>query len=80
MGETEQNFKERDKEHLGYARNFKLNQPSGLHFNLPGHNIHNMKFTIIEKVKSNDPLYRRKGEKYHIDKLNTYHEGMNKKP
>ena len=80
VGETERNFKERVKEHLGYARNFKLNQPSGLHFNLPGHNLHNMKFTIIEKVRSNDPLYRREREKYHIDKLNTYHAGMNKKP
>ena len=80
VGETERNFKERVKEHLGYARNFKLNQPAGLHFNLPGHNIHNMKFTIIEKVQSNDPLYRRERERYHIEKFNTYHSGMNKKP
>ena len=80
IGETERNFKERVKEHLGYVRTKKLNQPSGLHFNLPGHNMHNMKFTIMEKVKSNDPIYRREREKYFIDKFNTFKNGMNRKP
>ena len=80
VGETERKFKERVKEHLGYARNFKLNQPSGYHFNLPGHSVHNMKFSILEKVQSNDPLYRKEREKYFIEKFNTYHSGLNKKP
>ena len=80
VGETERKFKERIKEHLGYARTNKQNQPSGLHFNLPGHSIHNMKFTIIEQVTSNDPIYRKEREKFHIDKFNTFHSGMNKKP
>ena len=65
---------------IGYARTCKLNQPSGFHFNLPGHSIHNMKFTIIEKVKSNDPIYRRERERFHIEKFDTFHFGLNKKP
>ena len=80
VGETERNFRERVKEHIGYARTCKLNQPSGFHFNLPGHSIHNMKFTIIEKVKSNDPIYRRERERFHIEKFDTFHFGLNKKP
>ena len=35
VGETGREFKMRLKEHLGYVRNSKLNEPTGLHFNLP---------------------------------------------
>ena len=80
VGETERNFRERVKEHLGYARTKKLNQPSGYHFNLPGHSISNMKFTILEQVRSNDPIYRREIERYLIEKFDTFHFGLNKKP
>ena len=80
IGETERNFKERVKEHIGYTRTKKLNQPSGYHFNLPGHSIHNMKFTIVEKVKSSDPIYRKEREKDFINKFDTFHSGMNRKP
>ena len=78
IGETERYFKERVKEHIGYTRTNKLNQSSGYHFNLLGHSIHNMKFTIVEKVKSSDSIYRR--EKYFIDTFDTFRNGMNKKP
>ena len=79
VGETERNFRERVKEHIGYARNGKLNQPSGHHFNLPGHKLHHMKFTILEKVNSNDPLYRKEREKYMIEQFDTFRSGLNKK-
>ena len=34
---------------LGYVRNSKLNEPTGLHFNLPGHKISMLKASILEK-------------------------------
>ena len=42
--------------------------------------IDNVEFTILEKVKSTDPIYRRERERYLIDKFDTFHSGMNKKP
>ena len=50
---------------------------TGEHFNLPGHSHTDMKFTIIEQVKSLDPVYAWEREKLHI-KINTYHKGINK--
>ncbi len=79
IGETERNFRERIFEHIGYVRTKKLNQTSGYHFNLPGHSISDMKFSIVEKVKMNDQLYRKEREKYHINKFNTLYNGMNRR-
>ena len=80
IGETEREFHERMKEHIGYARNMKLEKVTGNHFNLPGHGTHHMKFTIIEKVKYNDTQYRKEREKFHINKFNTHRDGLNEKP
>ena len=55
-----------------------MNQTTGDHFNKPGHSISNMKITLLEKVKSTDPIYRKERAKYHIRKLNTFYNGMNK--
>ena len=38
---------------------------------MPGHNIHNMKFTILEEMKSRDPLYGREREKLLIRKFDS---------
>ena len=35
-------------EHRGYINNNK-NKATGDHFNLPGHNVYDMKFTVLEK-------------------------------
>ena len=45
-------------------------------FNLPGHDITHMKFSILEQVKSQDPLYAREREKVLIRKFNTFHAGI----
>ena len=66
-------------DHIGYVRNGKNNQATGAHFNLPGHSINDMKMSIIEKVKKDDPIYRKEREKYHINKFRTHINGMNKK-
>ena len=79
IGETDRKLKERITEHKGYINNKILSQPTGQHFNLPGHSISNMKIAIIEKVKKPDTFYRKEREKYHIRKFNTFYEGMNKK-
>ena len=74
IGYTHQEFRERMCQHLGYVRNKLLNKATGQHFNLPGHSKNDMKFTILEKVKSNDPLLRKRKRKLHIRKNYTFHE------
>ena len=61
VGETERQIKERIKEHIGYARNNMIHKSTGKHFNLPGHSWQNMKFTVIDKLKSSDVVYSRLG-------------------
>ena len=80
IGFTTKEFRERMCQHLGYVRNKTLSKATGEHFNLPGHNKNNMKFTILEKVRSADPLYGREREKYHIRKFNTFYAGINREP
>ena len=74
IGESERNLKERMSEHIGYVKNNIITQATGEHFNLPGHDQTKMKFTIIEKVKKSDVLYRKEREHYHIKKFNTYYK------
>ena len=80
IGFTTQQFRDRMCQHLGYIRNKNLNKAIGEHFNLPGHSKNDVKFTIIEKVRSQDPLYGREREKLHIRKFNTFYAGINKEP
>ena len=78
IGESVRQLKDRIGQHKGYIKNKVLSQPTGEHFNLPGHSLANMNVTILEKVKTSDTLYRKEREKYHIRKFNTFHEGINK--
>ena len=80
IGITQQEFRDRVYQHIGYVRNKQTSRATGQHFNLPGHNIHNMKFTILEQVKSRDPLYGREREKLLIRKFNSFYNGINKEP
>ena len=72
IGITNREFRERIYEHIGYVRNWRLDKTTGAHFNSPGQSTSNMKFTILEKVKSTDPLYGREREKLLIRKFNTF--------
>ena len=58
----------------------KLNKATGEHFNLLGHSINNMKFTMFKQVKSFVPLYGREREKLLIRTFNTFYNGINKEP
>ena len=79
VGETEKTLAIRFTQHRGYVRNEKLDTATGTHFNLPGHSLSNMKVTILEKIKSNEPMMRKTRESYYIKKFNSKHKGMNKK-
>ena len=57
-------------------KNHKITMATGEHFNLPGHSFQNMKFTIIERVKKQDMMYRQEREKYHISKFDTFYGGI----
>ena len=46
----------RNNEHRGYVRNEKLDKATGEHFNLPGHNMSDIKITVLEKVKSDEKI------------------------
>ena len=78
IGISDREFRLRIYEHLGYVRNKVRSIATGHHFNLPGHSIDDMKFSIIEQVKTRDELYRREREKFFIRKFNTYHDGINR--
>ena len=80
IGETERKFKNRISEHKGYITNNIYTQPTGEHFNEPGHTLSDMKVIIIEKVRKNDTTYRKEREKFHIKQFNTYYNGLNKQP
>ena len=52
---------------------------TGAHFNLPGHDLSNLKITVLEIPKKMDDQYRKQRERYLINKFNTKHQGLNKK-
>lgn len=79
VGETGREFKVRFREHMGYVRNKKLNEPTGMHFNLPGHDISMMKAAIIEKCSYSTTTYRKQREEFFIQAFQTKYKGMNRK-
>ena len=53
IGQTTRSLDERVREHIGYIRNLHTNhtnQPTGVHFNLPGHELYYLKVSVLEKV------------------------------
>ena len=64
IGFTTEVFKERMSQH--HVRNKTMSKATG------GHDKNNIKFTILEKVRSADPLYGREREQFHIRKFNTF--------
>ena len=70
--------KERFLKHRGYVQNKELSQATGNHFNLPGHSVSDMTFTIIDKVHKKDPFFLKEWEKLYIQKFNVKMKGINK--
>ena len=79
IGESERSLQERFSEHKGYVANQHQHKATGHHFNTKGHKIHNMKVTIIEKVRNLDPQFRKARETMFIEKFNTKYKGLNRK-
>ena len=79
IGETGRKFSIRLKEHLGYIRAKNLDQPTGAHFNQPGHSISNLRAVVLEKCKEVSPTYRKLRESYLINNFKTMLTGLNQK-
>ena len=53
-------------------------EATGLHFNLPGHKVSDMRVTVLEKVFKNERAFRETRESLFIREFETEHVGMNK--
>ena len=79
IGETERSLNARFKEHLGYVRNKKSKEPTGFHFNFPGHDVSMMKITVLEKIWKNSTPLRKARESMYIRKFESQYQGINRK-
>ena len=79
IGETERTLDARFREHLGYVRNKKLQEPTGSHFNLPRHDISMMKISVLEKIWNPSKSLRKTRESMFIRRFETKYKGMNRK-
>ena len=66
-------------EHRDYVKREVLTEPAGDHFNnSPGHTVAHLKGCVLEKVRSPDPFVLAVRERYLIQKLDTFRNGLNK--
>ena len=80
IGETGRRFRDRFLEHRGYVSQKDINQPTGEHFNQPGHSVQNILPTIIERVlPTNNKTLRLRRESYWIKEYESVEFGANKK-
>ena len=77
IGETGRLLKHRIADHRGYITSQVTSKATGAHWNLPGHSLAQMKFTVLEQVKFNSEGYRKERETYFIKKFNTFYKGIN---
>ena len=78
IGETERTLKERFSEHKGYVNTNNQSKATGVHFNTRGHSVSDMQITVVEKIFSKDPMFRKQREKLYIQKFNTRYKGLNR--
>ena len=78
IGETKRMLKLRLADHCGYVRNANTDTATGFHFNSPGHSLSDLRIVAIEKSKRKNTLYRKQRETYHINRFNTFHNGINR--
>ena len=66
IGESERSMKERIQEHIQYIKSENKSQATGYHFNQPGHSLHDMEVTGIEKYEIHRKgVQKRKGVLYY---------------
>ena len=78
IGLTTRKFQIRFSEHLGYIKSEKCSEPSGEHFNLPGHKLSDIEGMVLEQVKNKNPYILRAREELIIQKFDSYKFGLNK--
>ena len=76
LGNTKRRFSKRLSEHVGYIRSKKTEEPSGDHFNLPGHSQSDIQGLGIEHVRSTDPFILRAREAFLIKKFDSYNQEL----
>ena len=79
IGETDRTVRERYLDHRGYVRRKELDKATGLHFNKPGHQISDMSISVLERITSSDPAYRKEREKHWIEQFELLYKGINRK-
>ena len=79
IGETGRRLKDRISQHVGYIKGQQIEQPTGNHFNLPGHSLGDMEVTVIEKCLNDSVMYRQIRETNFINLFNSIQKGLNKK-
>ena len=79
-GQTQREFKKRFAEHRDYVMREVIEQPSGEHFNKPGHSVHDLEGLVIEKVHSKDPFVLKARESQIIRNFDSFRYGLNKEP
>ena len=80
LGRTKRQFKTRLGEHLGYIGNVNSEEPSRLHFSLPGHSKHDLQGIGIEAVRSKDPFVIKAREHKYIQLFDSFRRGLNQEP
>ena len=87
VGQSGNQLSSRIAQHRGYINNYnkhkeagKATQPTGEHFNLPGHHgVSDMEVQIIEKVFCKSMAVRLARETWYIQQFQTVSQGINKK-
>ena len=55
-----------------------LTEPSGEHFNLPGHTVADLEGLVLEQVKDKDPFVLKVREHMMIQRFDSFRNGLNK--
>ena len=87
IGQTSKSVSQRFSQHLGYIKNYqnhtaagKRIEPTGQHFNGPGHQgIRDVQISILEKVHSKSKAVREERESMYIRLFDAVNKGINKK-
>ena len=80
IGLTTRKFRNRLSEHKQYVRSERLEEPSGHHFNTPGHTLSHLAGLVLEHVRNPDPFVLKAREFLYIQKFDTFNNGLNKRP
>ena len=79
IGETDRTLKDRFLKHRGYVRREEEEKATGHHFSTSGHSMADMSVSVVERIKSSDPFYRKVRESHWIEQFETLRKGLNRK-